>query len=194
MSDLPSTAIRRRMLTARMARVLSFLDPDNGRPGLLETPKRAALALLEMTSGHDVDVPALLKLFPYEGCDEMVLVKDIELTSLCEHHLLPFYGVAHVAYLPDPGKGILGLSKMPRLVEAYARRLQVQERLTKQVTDAMDAHVTTRGSACVVRATHLCMACRGAKKPGASTVTSALSGAFREGPVRAELLALIGRV
>lgn len=174
--------------------LLTHMDPEPLRPGLVETPHRAARALLELTSGHLVNIGDLLKRFPYEGCDEMVLVQNIEFTSLCEHHLLPFFGKAHVAYLPDPDMGILGLSKIPRLVEAFARRLQVQERLTRQVTDAMDKWVTRRGSACVMRATHLCMACRGVKKPDATTVTSSLSGAFRDGPVRAELFALIGRV
>lgn len=184
----------RRSLTHRLIRLMRYLDPDHNREGLRETPARAAAALLELTGGHLIDVPQMLKLFPFEGCDEMVLVKDIEFTSLCEHHLLPFYGVAHVAYLPDPDRGLLGLSKLARLVDAYARRLQVQERLTKQVTQALDENVTKRGAACVVRASHLCMGCRGAKKPGASTLTSSLTGAFRQPEVRAELLALIGTI
>lgn len=162
--------------------------------GMEETPERVIRALLEMTNGYKVTDHALsrmLKTFP-DSCDEMVLVRNIEFTSLCEHHLLPFMGVAHVAYLPE--NKVLGLSKLPRLVEVYARRFQVQERLTVQVTSALDQHVTSKGSACVIRATHSCMGCRGVKQLRAETVTSSLTGAFRKAEVRAELLALIGSV
>lgn len=176
--------------------IISILD-NPSRPGLLETPKRVAKALLAMTQGITVtpaEVKNLLKLFPGDGCDEMVLVKDIEFTSLCEHHLLPFVGVAHVAYLPQQERGLVGLSKLARLVDVYAHRLQVQERLTMQVTSALDEYVTSNGSACVIRAMHMCMACRGVRKSGSFTITSSLTGAFREPAVRAELLALIGNV
>lgn len=175
--------------------LLEHLDTTPSRDGLRETPARVATALREMTSGRLVgesDLKELLKTFLVD-CDEMVLIRNIEFTSLCEHHLLPFVGVAHVAYIPE-GHRVVGLSKLARLVEVFAKRLQVQERMTTQITDALDRFVTGSGSACVVRANHLCMGCRGVKQPRAETVTSSLTGAFRKPEVRAELLALIGPI
>lgn len=157
---------------------------------LAETPERAARGFLELASGYDVDIPSLFKTFDANGYDEMVVVRDIPFSSLCEHHLLPFYGRAAVAYIPQ-GR-IVGLSKLARLVDAFARRLQVQERLTEQVADAMVEHLDPMGVAVVMSAEHLCMSIRGARTPGAITVTSALRGAFFEKPeARAEVMALL---
>jgi len=163
-------------------------DPD--REGLLKTPNRVARAYAEMMAGLREDPRLHLKTVFHERYDEVVLLRDIEFNSLCEHHLLPFTGRAHVAYLPD-GK-VVGLSKLARLVEGYARRPQVQERLTTQIADALMDELQPIGAACVIEATHTCMTIRGAKKAGSSMVTSALRGIFRENPSsRAEVLSLI---
>jgi len=168
--------------------------PDfDDRPDLKDTPGRVCNALFEMTSGHNYtegDIKQLLRLFPV-SCDEMVLVRGIQFASLCEHHMMPFFGEAHVAYLPDPSRGVVGLSKLSRLVNVYAKRLQVQERLTVDITGALERYVTTRGAACVIRATHGCMSCRGVHQSKADTITSSLTGHFRTPEVRAELLSLI---
>ena len=176
-----------------MRRILALIGEDPERQGLSETPERFEKALRHLTSGYQQDVKKLLNgaLFdvPY---DEMVIVKDFELFSLCEHHLLPFFGACHVAYLPN--RKVVGLSKIPRLVNMFARRLQVQERLTSQVAQALMEHLEPRGVAVVVEARHLCMAMRGVEKQHSNTVTSAMLGEFREnGRARAEFLALIGR-
>jgi GTP cyclohydrolase IA len=176
-----------------MRRILALVGEDPERQGLTDTPERYEKALRHLTSGYKQDVSKLLNgaLFdvPY---DEMVIVKDIELFSLCEHHLLPFFGVCHVAYLPN--KKVVGLSKIPRLVNMFARRLQVQERLTSQVAQALMDHLEPRGVAVVVEARHLCMAMRGVEKQHSNTVTSAMLGEFRENArARGEFLALIGR-
>jgi len=163
-------------------------DPD--REGLLKTPNRVARSYGELIAGLQEDPRVHLRTVFNERCDEVVLLRDIEFHSLCEHHLLPFTGKAHVAYLPD-GK-VVGLSKLARLVEGYARRPQVQERLTNQIADAMMEELNPLGAACVIEATHLCMTIRGAKKPGSTMVTSALRGLFKENPSsRSEMLALI---
>ena len=163
--------------------------PLNGE--LDETPMRAAKAWRELTAGYAADIPALFKTFDANGYDEMVVVRDIPFSSLCEHHLLPFYGKAAVAYIPQ-GR-IVGLSKLARLVDAYARRLQVQERLANEVVDALMEHLQPTGAAVVMEAEHLCMSLRGAKVPGAITVTSALRGAIFEKPeARAEAMSLLG--
>ena len=166
-------------------------DPD--REGLARTPARVHKAMEYLLKGYQDDPETLLRkaLFTV-NYDEMVIVKDIELFSLCEHHVLPFFGVCHVAYLPN--KKVVGLSKIPRLVNMFARRLQVQERLTSQVAQALMEHLEPRGVAVVVEARHLCMAMRGVEKQHSNTVTSAMLGEFREnGRARAEFLALIGR-
>jgi GTP cyclohydrolase I len=153
---------------------------------LVETPRRMAHALIEMTSGPDFD----LTTFPNdEGYDELVLVQDLPLQSLCEHHMLPFVGVAHVGYLP--GERILGLSKFARLVALHARRPQTQERLTKRIADHLQDQLQARGVGVVIEAEHTCMSLRGARAPGARTTTSALFGQLRDDPrSRAEFLAL----
>ena len=163
-------------------------DPD--REGLLKTPNRVARAYGEMLAGMRADPRVHLKTVFNERYDEVVLLRDIQFHSLCEHHLLPFTGRAHVAYLPD-GK-VVGLSKLARLVEGYARRPQVQERLTTQIADALMEELSPQGAACVIEATHTCMTIRGANKPGSTMVTSALRGVFKDNPsTRAEVLSLI---
>lgn len=163
---------------------------DSTREGLRETPGRAARAWMEMTSGYDVDVAALLKTFDSNGYDEMVVVADVPFASLCEHHLLPFTGKAHVVYIPS-GR-IVGLSKIPRLIDAFSRRLQVQERLTIEIADALDEHLSPTGTMVVVEAVHSCASLRGVRKAGMVMRTSAVRGALRDKPeARAEALALI---
>ena len=163
-------------------------DPD--REGLLRTPARVAKAYGELLAGLREDPKAHLRTVFHEQYDEIVLLRDIEFHSLCEHHLLPFTGRAHVAYLPA-GK-VVGLSKMARLVEGFARRPQVQERLTTQIADALMEELQPVGAACVIEATHTCMTIRGARKPGSTMVTSALRGIFKDNASsRAEVLALI---
>jgi GTP cyclohydrolase I len=163
-------------------------DPD--REGLLKTPNRVARAYSELIAGLQDDPERHLKTVFTETYDEVVLLRDIEFHSLCEHHLLPFTGRAHVAYLPN-GK-VVGLSKLARLVEGFARRPQVQERLTTQIADALMNELQPVGAACVIEATHTCMTIRGAKKHGSTMVTSALRGIFKENPSsRAEILTLM---
>jgi len=163
-------------------------DPD--REGLVRTPGRVARAYVELMAGLHDDPRRHLRTVFKEGYDEVVLLRDIEFHSLCEHHLLPFTGKAHVAYVPD-GK-VVGLSKLARLVEGYARRPQVQERLTTQIADAMMEELSPLGAACVIEAVHTCITIRGIKKHGSVMVTSALRGIFQENPgSRAEVLALI---
>jgi GTP cyclohydrolase IA len=171
--------------------VLKELGEDVHREGLARTPGRVAAALRYLTSGYDKDAREVLNdaLF-VEEYDEMVIVKDIDVTSLCEHHLLPFVGKCHVAYMPR--KRIVGLSKIPRLVDMYARRLQVQERLTTQIANTLDEVLQPRGVAVVMEAIHLCMLMRGVEKQNSKAVTSAMLGAFRDRPeTRAEFMELI---
>jgi GTP cyclohydrolase I len=171
--------------------ILSGLGEDPEREGLQKTPERVEKALQFLTSGYAQDCKALLNeaLFTV-SYDEMVLIKDIEMMSLCEHHLLPFFGKAHVAYLPK-GK-VVGLSKIPRLVDMFSRRLQVQERLTVEVAEAIEQWVQPRGVAVVVEAMHMCMIMRGVQKQHSVAVTSCMLGAFRDQQqTRDEFLALI---
>ena len=171
--------------------ILAGLGEDPGREGLQKTPDRVAKALRFLTQGYSQQADALLNeaLFTVDY-DEMVVVKDIDVFSLCEHHLLPFFGKAHVAYLPA-GK-VLGLSKIPRLVDMFARRLQVQERLTVQIAEAIQEHVKPRGVGVVIEAMHFCMIMRGVEKQNSLAVTSCMRGAFRDQrETREEFLALI---
>lgn len=175
--------------TDGIVRLIEYVGEDPTREGLLDTPKRVLKAFKEMTEGYGQDPAAILgTTFDVGDVDEMVIVKNIEFVSLCEHHLLPFPGIAHVAYIPN--ERVVGLSKIARLVDLYARRFQVQERLTRQITDAMDTHLEPRGSACIIEAAHSCMGCRGVRKPAARMVTSSLTGMFRDHEVRAEFLSL----
>jgi GTP cyclohydrolase I len=182
-------------LVASMAesvrRLIEQVGEDATREGLERTPLRAATALRFLTSGYRVNLQQLLNGALYEVCyDEMVIVKDIELFSLCEHHMLPFYGKAHVAYLPD--KKVIGLSKIPRLVDMLARRLQIQERLTSQIAQTIQESIEPRGVGVVIEARHLCMMMRGVEKQHSSAVTSAMLGVFRTSKqTRDEFLSLI---
>jgi GTP cyclohydrolase IA len=171
--------------------LLKELGEDPQREGLERTPARVAKALQYLTSGYGQDVSEVLNdaLFT-EEYDEMVVVKDIDFYSLCEHHLLPFFGKCHIAYMPS--NKIVGLSKMPRLVEMFSRRLQVQERLTTQIAQTIDEVLQPRGVAVVMEALHMCMLMRGVEKQNSKAVTSAMLGAFRERPeTRAEFMELI---
>ncbi len=174
-----------------MRGVIRLLGEDPGREGLRNTPERVEKALRFLTSGYQQDPTKVLNGAVFSVCyDEMVLVKDIELFSLCEHHLLPFFGKCHVAYLPD--KKVVGLSKIPRIVNLFARRLQIQERLTKQIAQAIQQSVQPLGVGVVIEARHMCMAMRGVEKQHSQAVTSAMLGAFRENQqTREEFLALI---
>jgi GTP cyclohydrolase I len=165
-------------------------DPD--RPGLQETPDRVARAYAETFAGLWQDPAEVLATTFDEDHDEMVLVKDIPMYSTCEHHLVPFHGVAHVGYIPGEDGRVTGLSKLARLVEVYARRPQVQERMTSQIADALADVLKPRGVLVVIEAEHLCMAMRGIRKPGSSTITSAVRGIFRENPAtRSEAMSLV---
>ena len=164
-------------------------DPD--REGLLDTPARVARSYAEMTSGLGQSADDVLTTTFDIGHDEMVLVKDIEVWSLCEHHLVPFTGVAHVGYIPSRDGRITGLSKLARLVDVFARRPQVQERLTTQVAEAIVRTLEPRGVIVVIECEHLCMTMRGVRKPGAKTVTSAVRGQLRAPATRAEAMSLI---
>jgi GTP cyclohydrolase IA len=169
--------------------LLAALGEDPDRAGLRETPRRVADMYVELFEGHDRDPGEHLRVTFEEGHQEMVMVRDISFTSLCEHHLVPFIGVAHLAYLPGADGRITGLSKLARLVEGYARRLQVQERMTTAISDALERELAPRGSMVVIEAEHFCLSMRGVKKPGTTTVTSAVRGVFANDPaVRAEAL------
>ncbi len=171
--------------------ILEGLGQDLQKGSLSETPDRVASAFCEIFSGMDERPEELVKTFIEEGYDQLVLVKDIAFYSMCEHHLLPFHGRAHVAYIPDRGR-ITGISKLARVVEAYARRLQSQERMTAAIADSLTATLKPRGVMVVIEAEHLCMTMRGIKKPGSVTKTSVVRGIFRENPAtRAEAMTLI---
>jgi len=174
-----------------IAELLKELGEDTGREGLDKTPERVEKALRYFTSGYTQDVKEVLNGAMFvEDYDEMVIVKDIDFSSMCEHHLLPFVGKCHVAYLPD--RKIVGLSKIPRLVEMFSRRLQVQERLTTQIASTLNEALQPRGVAVVMEATHLCMLMRGVEKQNSKAITSAMLGTFRERPeTRAEFMELI---
>ncbi len=163
-------------------------DPD--REGLRDTPDRMARAWREMLRGLDEEPREYLRTQFQAGTDELVLVRDIVFHSVCEHHLLPFYGRAHVGYIPRGGR-VTGLSKLARVVEGYACRPQVQERLTAQIADAIDEVLDPQGVIVVLEAEHMCMSMRGVSKPGSSTVTSALRGIMNDGATRAEMMALV---
>src|SRR5579863_5505195 len=170
--------------------ILRRLGEDPDRDGLVRTPERIEKSLSYLTKGYREDPLQLLRgaLFDVDY-DEMVIVKDVEMFSLCEHHMLPFFGKVHVAYIPK-GK-VIGLSKIPRLVEVFARRLQVQERLTRQVADAIEDAIHPQGVGVVIEARHLCMMMRGIEKQHSSTVTSAMVGCFRQKETRSEFLSLV---
>jgi len=170
--------------------ILARLGEDPDRDGLVSTPSRVEKSMAFLTKGYDADPTKILHGALFDvAYDEMVIVKDIEMFSLCEHHMLPFFGKVHVAYIPN-GK-VIGLSKIPRLVEVFARRLQVQERLTSQIADAVQDAINPQGVGVVIEARHLCMMMRGIEKQNSSTVTSAMVGCFRQKETRHEFLSLV---
>lgn len=186
-----TAAIDHDRAAAAVRELLIAIGEDPERDGLRDTPDRVARSYAEIFRGLRETPDDVLSTTFDLGHDELVLVKDIEVYSTCEHHLVPFHGVAHVGYIPSREGRITGLSKIARLVDVYAKRPQVQERLTTQVADAMVRVLQPRGVIVVVECEHLCMSMRGVRKPGARTVTSAVRGALREAPTRAEVMSLI---
>jgi GTP cyclohydrolase I len=176
----------------RYEEIIKDLGEDANRDGLLKTPERAAKAMQFLTQGYHQDPVEILKGAMFkESYNEMVIVKDIELYSLCEHHILPFFGKAHIAYIPN-GQ-IVGLSKLPRVVDVFARRLQVQERLTEQILDCINDTLKPQGVAVVIEASHMCMMMRGVQKQNSLTTTSGFRGQFEKIETRNEFLKLIGK-
>ena len=171
--------------------VLRQLGEDPDREGLRNTPSRVVRSWSELYGGYKIDVSTIFTTFvDVHGYSQIVICKDIELYSICEHHMLPFFGKAHVSYLPD--KKVIGLSKLARLVDIYARRLQIQERIGEQVTDALMQHLKPKAASCIIEATHLCMCMRGCSKQDSTTITSSMKGEFlKDAAMRAELLQLL---
>lgn len=189
--EKPGTVIDLEKVEAGVRLILEGIGEDPDRPGLQGTPRRVALMYDEICAGLHSDPRKVLHVIPAETHDEMVIVKDIPLFSLCEHHLVPFIGVAHIAYIPKDGR-IVGLSKLARVADMMARKPQIQERLTTQIADLLYDELRATGVMVVIEARHLCMEMRGIKKPGAKTVTSALRGGFLKDPrTRAEAMSLI---
>ncbi|WP_373480603.1 GTP cyclohydrolase I FolE [Geminocystis sp.] len=189
--NLSPEEVNKQQMMDSVTIMLKSVGEDPEREGLLKTPKRVAEAMQFLTQGYSQSLEKLVNgaIFD-EGHNEMVLVRDIDFFSLCEHHMLPFMGRAHVAYIPN--QKVVGLSKLARIVEMYSRRLQVQERLTRQIAEAIQTILDPQGVAVVMEATHMCMAMRGVQKPGSWTVTSAMIGAFQEeNKTREEFLGLI---
>ncbi len=177
-------------IKARYSKIIEEVGEDITREGLLKTPERASKAMQFLTQGYDLDAEAILKGAMFkEDYNNMVIVKDIELYSLCEHHMLPFFGKAHIAYIPNGH--IVGLSKIPRIVDVFARRLQVQERLTDQILKCLDDTLQPQGVAVVIEASHMCMMMRGVQKQNSVTTTSGFTGAFKNQETRNEFLKLI---
>jgi len=175
---------------AQYKKILDDLGEDPSREGLTKTPERAAKAMQFLTQGYHQDAADILKSAMFkESYNEMVIVKDIELYSLCEHHILPFFGKAHIAYIPNGH--IVGLSKIPRIVDVFARRLQVQERMTEQILDCINDTLKPQGVAVVIEASHMCMMMRGVQKQNSVTTTSGFRGAFEKIETRTEFLKLI---
>ena len=177
-------------IIVNFSKIIDLLGEDNQREGLEKTPMRAAKAMKFLTEGYKKDPKQILQSAMFsEDYNEMVIVKDIELYSLCEHHMLPFFGKAHIAYIPN-GK-IVGLSKIPRIVDVFSRRLQVQERLTEQILDCINDTLKPKGVAVVIEASHMCMMMRGVQKQNSTTTTSGFRGTFKETDTRNEFLKLI---
>lgn len=177
-------------LQNELASAIDAWGGDSLSPGMQETPARFVRAMAEMTAGYGLDPAALFTTFNADGYDQMICLKDIEFVSLCEHHMLPFTGKAHIAYLPA-GK-IVGISKLARVLDVYARRFQVQERLCQQVTAAISTHLRPLGCGCIIEASHSCMSCRGVGKINSTMVTSSLCGAFGSPSVKQEFFRLAG--
>ena len=186
-----SEPIDRPRIERAVREILAAIGEDPDRDGLVDTPARVARAYAEQFSGLSQDPEDVLGTVFDAGHDELILVRDIEVYSTCEHHLVPFSGVAHIGYIPNVKGQITGLSKLARLVDVYARRPQVQERMTSQIADALMQNLDPRGVVVVIEAEHLCMTMRGVRKPGARTVTSAVRGSFLDNVTRAEAMSLI---
>ena len=186
--------IDQKRIAAAVREILFAIGEDPDRDGLLETPNRVARMYAEVCAGlHQEPSEHLATMFEADH-DEMVMVRDIPMYSLCEHHLIPFIGKAHIAYIPNRSGNVIGLSKVARLVDGYAKRPQVQERLTRQVADALEEHLQPRGVLVVMEAEHLCMSMRGVRKAGSSTVTSSVTGIFRANvATRAEAMRFLGQ-
>lgn len=186
--------IDQKRIAAAVREILFAIGEDPDRDGLLDTPNRVARMYAEICAGlHQEPSEHLATMFEADH-DEMVMVRDIPMYSLCEHHLIPFIGKAHVAYIPNRSGNVIGLSKVARLVDGYAKRPQVQERLTRQVADALEEHLQPRGVLVVMEAEHLCMSMRGVRKAGSSTVTSSVTGIFRANvATRAEAMRFLGQ-
>ena len=182
-------AFDRERIEKAVREILIAIGEDPDREGLKDTPKRVAKMYEEVLAGYNDSPENHLVLFT-EKYDEMIIVKDIPIYSMCEHHMLPFFGKAHVAYIPGDNK-VTGLSKLARIVDVYAKRLQLQERMTEQIADAIMEKLNAKGVMVVIEAQHLCMIMRGVKKPGSCTVTSAVKGVMRKEPTRMEALFLI---
>jgi GTP cyclohydrolase IA len=187
----PAAGVNLELIASGVRLILEGIGEDPNRPGLLETPQRVAEMFAELTAGMREDPQAHVVPLPGDKHDEMVIVKDISIASMCEHHLAPFVGKCHVAYIPRGGR-ILGLSKLARIAETFARRLQLQERLTTDIANTLYEGLQPLGVMVVIEAEHTCMTLRGVRKPGARTVTSAVLGGFRKDPrTRAEAMSLI---
>jgi GTP cyclohydrolase I len=177
-------------IKGHFSEVINLLGEDTNREGLVKTPERASKAMKFLTEGYEMDPKQILQSAMFkEDYNEMVIVKDIELYSLCEHHMLPFFGKAHIAYIPSGH--IVGLSKIPRVVDVFSRRLQVQERLTEQILDCINDTLQPEGVAVVIEASHMCMMMRGVQKQNSTTTTSGFRGSFKETDTRNEFLKLI---
>ena len=177
-------------IKGHFSEVINLLGEDTSREGLVKTPERASKAMKFLTEGYEMDPQQILQSAMFkENYNEMVIVKDIELYSLCEHHMLPFFGKAHIAYIPNGH--IVGLSKIPRVVDVFSRRLQVQERLTEQILDCINDTLEPEGVAVVIEASHMCMMMRGVQKQNSTTTTSGFRGSFKETDTRNEFLKLI---
>lgn len=173
-----------------VVRQLQYLGEDINREGLLETPKRVVKSWSKIFGGYNEDPKDHIKLFDSEGCDEVVLLKDIEFYSNCEHHIQPFFGKAHIAYIPN--KNVIGVSKLARILEVFTRRLQIQERIGTQVADVLMEELKPHAAACLIEAKHFCMVCRGVEKQNSTMMTSALRGVFKtDASARAELMSMI---
>lgn len=191
MTDLPPAAVDQPRIEAAVREILIAIGEDPDRDGLLDTPARVARAYAESFAGLHADPAEVLARTFAVDHQELVIVRDIEMYSTCEHHLLPFHGVAHIGYLPQGGM-VTGLSKLARLVDVYARRPQVQERMTGQIADALVEHLEVMGAIVVIEAEHMCMSMRGIRKPGARTLTSAVRGTLARNPTtRAEAMSLL---
>jgi GTP cyclohydrolase IA len=185
-----ATGINQNEKIRLVRQVLMMIGEDPKRHGLLDTPKRVVKSWREIYGGYRLDPKKILtRRFEKGTYDQMILVRGIEFFSTCEHHMLPFFGRAHVAYIPD--KHVVGLSKVARLVDCFARRLQIQERLTREIAEAMHTNLDAKGVGVMVEAKHFCMVCRGVQKQNSEMVTSALLGTFRDQTVREEFFALI---